>query len=217
MSRNETLQFVLCAVAILTSVGCGDAAAGSACEERCQRADSCPNLVADSDCVSVCEEVVEQAQALGGTCPGAIDDVVACHTGLSCSELTARVTSSFYDDECVALEQAAQRCQPGDPVDTGSSPDPEPVDELTLACDAACTAIDACPTTRAEVDCLQICVDGYGAAGNGSAACRAAIIDTVNCQAGMTCQEIENRVRGLSSYDTCRAADDRAAALCVGS
>ncbi len=210
MIRTKPLQIVFVAGALLTSVGCGDDAAGSACEERCARADSCPNLVADSDCVSICEDAVEQAQALGGTCPGAIDAVIACQTSLSCTELTARVVSSFYDDECVAVEQAAQRCVPGEPF----TPDPS-TDELTLACEAVCEAIDSCPTTRAEPNCLQICVDGYGAAENGTMACSGAIIDTLNCQAAMSCEEIENRVRGLSAADRCRGADDRAAAACL--
>jgi len=216
MNRTKTLQLMMFVAALITSAGCGDEAPQSACEASCQRADSCPNLSAESDCVSACESLVEEAQKLGGTCPGAIDEVIACHTGLSCAELTNRVVGGFYNDECVAVEQAALRCEPGEAIVPSQSPDELPVDELTLACEATCSSIDSCPTTRAESNCVQICVSGYSDADNGTAACRSAIIDTLNCQAAMTCGEIDRRVRRLRMDDSCRSADEQAGAICFG-
>ncbi|MBW2403185.1 MAG: hypothetical protein JRF42_05110 [Deltaproteobacteria bacterium] len=212
MIRNNTVRFVVCLGALFAAVGCGDAssdAIGSKCEQMCQHGDSCPNLYAESDCVSTCVRAVEEADLLGGTCPDAIDNVVGCHTALTCDELTRRAVGSYYDDACVAVEQAATRCVPGDPVE----PEP-PADELTFACEAVCTAIDDCPTTFAEPDCVEICVNGYRSAENGSEACTGAIVDTLTCQAAMTCSEIENRVLGRTTDDSCRDADRRAEELC---
>lgn len=215
MIHHDPVRMTLCALALLSSIGCGDSSPASSCEALCQRADSCPNLYAEKDCVSVCEESVKQAQALGGTCPGAIDDVIACQTGLSCSELSVRAVSSFYDDECVAVEQAAVKCEPGDPVGSDPSANQPPDDELALACSGLCDALDACPRTRAESNCLQICVEGYRSAQNGSEACSTAVVDTLNCQSAMSCEEIENRVLGRSVDDACRASDQRAISACL--
>ena len=63
---------------------------GGKCARLCERADSCQNVEAQDNCVSVCEEAVEAASSLGGTCPGAVDEMIACQTQLSCGELLAR-------------------------------------------------------------------------------------------------------------------------------
>jgi hypothetical protein len=185
----------------------------------CAKADSCPNLYAESDCVSSCEVVVAEAAELGGTCPRAVDNMIACHKALSCTDLTQRAISNYHVDECTPTEQSVRSCEAGDPVapgDGGNQEDPElPPDELALACDALCQAIDSCPTTRAESDCLEVCVTSYGSVENGSSVCRGALIDTLNCQAAMTCGEIENRVRGYDAFDSCREADDHAAEVCL--
>jgi hypothetical protein len=213
MIQNHTLTTVLALGALVGAAGCGDASAsdsvGGKCAQMCQHGDSCPYLYAERDCVSECETAVEEAALLGGTCPGAIDEVIACHTQLTCDELTRRATGGFYNDECVMREQAAAQCIPGDAVE----PDPN-ADELTLACEAVCNAIDDCPRTLAEPDCLEVCVSGYRRADNGMASCTAAIVDTLNCQAAMSCSEIENRVRGGAPNDSCLEADRTAEASC---
>lgn len=217
MIRKNTIRFVVCLCASLAAAGCGDPSSDdfgsssnairSECEQMCQHGDSCPNLYAESDCVSVCEEAVEDAELLGGTCPSALDEVIACHTRLSCDELTRRAVGSYYNDDCVAKEEAAKRCEPGDP-----SP---PNDELALACEALCNAIDDCPSTFAERDCAEICVEGFDRVDNSLADCSNAIIDTLTCQAGMSCAEIEARVLGRGTADSCDGADSRAEAICV--
>jgi hypothetical protein len=212
MTRKKTVRLAIYLGTLLAAVGCGDAspdAVASQCEQVCQHADSCANLYAESDCVSTCELALEEADSLGGTCPGALDKVIACQTRLTCSELTSRAVGGYYNDDCVAVEQAATGCVPGDPVEPEA-----PADELTLACESACRAIDDCPRTAAEYDCVDICVTGYGSADNGDEACSGAIVDTLTCQAAMSCTEIENRVLGRTSYDSCRDADQTAVTIC---
>lgn len=212
MIRIHTIRFVVCLGALFAAVGCGDASSGeigSKCEQMCQHGDSCPNLYAESDCVSTCELAAEEADLLGGTCPRAMDEMIECHTRLTCDELTSRAIGSYYNDDCVAKEQAAKRCIPGDSVEPET-----PADELTLACDAVCNAIDDCPSTLAEPDCVEICINGYRSAENGAAACSGAIVDTLTCQAAMTCAEIGNRVLGNLTDDSCREADRTAESLC---
>jgi hypothetical protein len=176
----------------------------------CQHGDSCPYIYAEADCVSECEAGVEEAKLLGGTCPEAIDELIDCHTRLTCEELTRRATGGYYNDDCVAKEQAVQQCIPGE-----STSSEVVEDELSLACAAICGAIDDCPTTFAEPNCVDVCLTGYRRAKNGSPSCTDAVIETINCQAAMNCEEIENRVLNRSSDDSCRDTDRLAEGACA--
>ena len=204
MNCTQIALVPLCLIALAGAVaGCGDASAdgGSAskCEQMCQHGDSCPNLYAPSDCVSSCEAAVADAELLGGTCPGALDVAIRCQLNLTCNELMTRATRNSYNDQCVARELAAVQCIPAGP---------EPAsDELLLACEAVCGAIDDCSRTEATSTCVQVCVADYGRAENGASDCSDAIVDTLTCQAAMTCTEIENRVLGRHADDSCRDAD----------
>jgi len=211
MIRNHSIRFVLCLGACFAATGCGDASPdggiGSKCQQMCQHGDDCPNLYAPSDCVSNCEAAVADAELVGGTCPGALDVAIGCQLNLSCEELMRRAISSSYDDQCVAKEQAVLQCTPGEP---------EPAsDELSLACEAVCAAIDDCPRTDANSNCIEVCVADYGRAENGSADCSRAIVNTLTCQAAMTCTEIENRVLGRATDDACRNADRTLRSTCT--
>lgn len=218
MIRTNTIGFVVCLGAILVAIGCGDASSdgtiGSKCEQMCQHGDSCPNLYAENDCVSSCEAAVKEAALLGGTCPSTIDEVLACQMRLTCDELTRRAVGGYYNDDCVAKDEAATQCVSGDPVEPGASDQPGSTDELALACEAVCDAVDHCPSLFAEPDCVQICVDGFRAAENGSDSCAEAIVNTVTCQAAMTCEELSNRVNGRGIHDSCREADRFAEQRC---
>jgi hypothetical protein len=215
-NNNNIVRALICVGVLTAGIGCGDDAGGTPCEQACARIDSCPNVRSEDSCVETCEDVVAQSAALGGSCPGAVDEVIACHMALSCTDITQRAISSYHVDECTPKEQSADNCEPGDPVDPNDGRNPEPpADELALACGALCDAVDLCPTTYAESGCLDACVATFGSVGNGTAACRGAIIDTLDCQSAMTCSEIENRVLGYELSDSCRAADNRAAAICI--
>jgi hypothetical protein len=216
MIRDNFVGSLICVGVLVGGVGCGDAdpadgAYANVCEAACGAADECPNLYYESDCVAECENAKAQAEVIGGTCPAAMEAQIACHAGLSCQDLFGRATSSSPSDECVQADAEVQNCVADvDPTDQGD----RPADELTLACDGLCNAIDACPTTYAEPSCLQECLAAFGSAQNGSATCSSAVIDAVNCQAGMSCSEIENRVRGVSAFDSCRSVDNEAVAIC---
>jgi len=211
MISKNTIRLVLCLAAFLAAVGCGDAspdgAIGSKCQQMCQHGDKCPNLYAPSDCVSTCEAAVADAELLGGTCPGALEVAIGCQLNLSCDELMRRAISSSYTDQCVAREQAVLQCIPGDPEPAG--------EELSLACEAVCHAVDDCPRTEATANCVQVCVADYGRAEDGAADCSGAIVNTLTCQAAMTCAEIENRVLGRPSDDSCRNADRSMQSTCT--
>ena len=214
MNCTQIALVPLCLIALAGAVaGCGDASAdgGSAskCEQMCQHGDSCPNLYAPSDCAAECEAAVAEAKTRGGSCPGTLDAVIACHTQLSCGELQTRALSRFYDDECVAKERAAALCIPGEPI--GDEPED---DELTLACAAVCDAVNDCPRAQAEPTCVDICVADWRRAQNGAESCNGAIIDSLSCQAAMSCAEIENRILGRDYNDSCRVADNAAQNIC---
>lgn len=210
MICNYTTRFVLCLGAFLAAVGCGDASPNdgivSKCQQMCRHGDNCPTLYAPSDCVSTCEAAVADAELLGGTCPGALDVAIGCHLNLSCDELRRRAISSSYNDQCVVSERAVLQCIPA-----GREP---ANDELSLACEAVCNAIDDCPRTDATSNCVQVCLADYGRAENGAADCSGTIIGTLTCQAAMTCTEIENRVLGRSTDDSCRNADRTMQSTC---
>jgi hypothetical protein len=92
---------------------------------------------------------------------------------------------------------------------------PEPAsDELSLACEAVCGAIDDCARTEAASNCVQVCIADYGRAKNGASECGNAIVDTLTCQAAMSCTEIENRVLERQTDDSCRDADRRLERVC---
>lgn len=218
MTRNPIVPTLFCLLVALAAAGCGDASAdetfASQCQRMCAHGDACPNLVAQPDCVANCEEAVADAAALGGTCPGLLDEVISCQQRLSCSELTDRARGGFYDDQCVVRDEALRQCVPGDrvPSDDGT---PDGVGELALACQAACDAFDACPRTRAEVNCLEICIDGFGGLQNGEEDCTDALVDSLNCQAGLTCAELEDRAVGRGLEDGCTDVDRWTARLCI--
>jgi hypothetical protein len=214
MTRNTILRLAISLGALLIAAGCGDASTdggiGSKCEQMCQRADDCPNVYAESDCVSVCEKTVEAAAQLGGTCPQAVDAVVDCTIQLSCDELFTRALGGYYNDECVAKERAANQCVPGDPVEQPNSDD-----ELLLACQAICDAGDDCPGLVPDADCVQGCYDGFGAFEDGTAACHEALVTAVNCQAALSCTELSNRVNQRGFDDSCTETDRIAEQLCL--
>ena len=120
---------------------------------------------------------------------------------MTCSEIEDRVFGRMKDDSCRDADRNAEApCSP---------------DLLSLPCEAVCTSIDDCPTIVGDPDCAENCVDGFRSAENGSEACTGAIVDTLTCQAAMTCSEIENRVHGRTTDDSCRDADSKAAGLCL--
>ena len=218
MTANNTLLLTLC-IGVLTSVaGCGDASAsdsvGGKCARMCERADGCQRVEADDDCVSVCEEAVEAADSLGGTCPGALDDFITCHTQLSCGELYARALGGYYNDECVVRQAALDRCTPGAPVDPGPSDEQPSTDELELACEAFCETGDECPNLIPDADCVEACYDGFGQFLNGTVECSNALINAVNCQAALSCSDLGNRVNGRAALDGCTDSDSAAERLC---
>lgn len=102
------------ALAVASSGGCGDAetSAISACESICARGDTCPNLYSEPDCATVCQQALADAKAEGGTCDAAMQDVVECHAGLSCDELAGRMLDPFHVDDCMALEERLDQCEP---------------------------------------------------------------------------------------------------------
>jgi len=213
MTRNTIVGLAISLGALSTAAGCGDASADGSfvtkCEQMCRRADDCPNVYAQSDCVSVCKAAVEQAALLGGTCPGAVDELVECNMQLSCDELFTRALGGYYNDECVAKERAANQCAPGDPVEQPGSED-----ELRLACQAICDAGDDCPTLASDRDCLQGCYDGFSAFEDGTAACHEAVVSAVNCQAALSCTELSNRVNQRGFNDSCTETDSIAEQRC---
>ena len=102
-SKNDRNIFGLVIVlgGFALAAGCGDAGASddkvgaeSPCEASCAHADACPNLYAETDCVSECELTRERAAALGGTCAYALEDFVECYSTLSCEDIGARKAAS---------------------------------------------------------------------------------------------------------------------------
>jgi hypothetical protein len=218
MTRYTTPILAICLSALITA-GCGDASAsdsvGGKCARMCERADGCQNVEADDDCVSVCEEAVAAAASLGGTCPGSLDDFIACHTQLSCGELFARALGGYYDDECVATQQALDRCTPGAPGDPDPRDQQPGTDELELACEAFCETGDECPNLVPDADCVQGCYEGFGQFLDGTSECSEALINAVNCQAALSCGELGARVNGSNGFDSCRDSDRLAESLCL--
>ena len=210
MIRNGCVSLVFVWALLLGASGCGDAsAAGSPCQQMCQSWEDCPGLTWGVDCLSICEEAVEDANALGGSCPALFDEVVECWTQLTCSEVYLRNTSGFYDDECVVKETAVAQCVPGEPA----TPDDE-LDEFSLACEALCEAIDDCPTLEANADCRETCVTQFTSFENGTELCTESLINDINCRAGLSCTALRNRITGSSVPDACGEADAIAEAAC---
>lgn len=218
MTRNPIVPTALCLLVALVAAGCGDASAdetsASQCQRLCEYADSCPRVFAVDDCVSNCEDAVEEAAALGGTCPGSLDDFISCQQQLSCSDLADRARGGFYDDACVPREEALRECVPGDAPSLGGG-NPDEVGELALACQSLCDAYDDCPTIVPEPDCLSICVDGLLEPQNGEAVCADAVVDMVNCRAAMSCRELDSFARDPDIEDRCTDSVRRAARLCI--
>lgn len=212
-NRNFIIATLLGAFAL--ALGCGDSsgvggAATSLCEAMCAHGDACPNLYAEADCVSVCEQAMAVADDLGGTCPAALDNVVSCHAKLSCDDLTARTFNSSHIDECTSLEQAANRCEPGPVVDPTDNSNP---DQIYLSCGGFCESATNCGIVF-ESDCLTACVDAFEPAQAQSSACAQTFVDSFDCYASMTCGELVDRVNDVSRVDSCTAVDNDAARVC---
>lgn len=208
MLRHTTVSLVLVGVVTLASAGCGNASAegGTRCQQMCQHWEDCPGLTWAVDCVSICEEAVQDAEVLGGTCPALLEREVACKAQLSCGEVYLRNTGGFYDDECVAAEAAVAQCVPAslDDVD----------EEFALACQAFCDAIDDCPALSTEPGCRDACISAFSAFNDGTELCTEAIINDVACQSSLDCGAIGNRINSVVARDACSDADAIAEAAC---
>ncbi|MBW2159836.1 MAG: hypothetical protein JRH14_07690 [Deltaproteobacteria bacterium] len=213
MIDNNIVRAAICIGVLITGIGCGDAASGTACEEACGRIDSCPNLESRSTCVSSCEASVADAELLGGTCPGTFDDALACYKQLSCSALSVRAISAFSQDDCTPYEQRVSSCEPGDPVDPA---DPAgPVNEVALACEAFCSAAEACPNVELGADCRDVCAESVTGAEVTSSACGSAFIDTIDCVSNMTCSDLAASLEGPGAAHACSTTEQRSVAICA--
>jgi len=211
MIRNTLISMTMVWALAFAASGCGDASAavGSKCAQMCQHWEDCPGLTWAVDCVSICEELVEDAEVLGGTCPGLLEAELDCMTQLSCGEVYLRNTGGFYTDECVAKEAARMQCEPGDPV-----PAEDVNEEFSLACEAFCNAADDCPTLEADADCREECVATMSGFENGTELCTESLLNDITCQAALTCSALSNRVNGRFVRDACTEADSVAEAAC---
>lgn len=219
MTANNTLLLTLCIGVLTSAAGCGDASAsdsvGGQCARMCERADGCQNVEADDDCIAVCEEAVVAADSLGGTCPGALDDFIACHTKLSCGELYARALGGYYNDECVAKQQSLDRCTPGAPAERDPSEEQPTTDGLELACEAFCETGEECPNLVPDDDCVQGCYDAFAEFLDGTSECSEALVDAVECQASLSCADLGERINGGNGFDACLDTDRLAESLCL--
>ncbi|MEM7435382.1 MAG: hypothetical protein AAF436_09550 [Myxococcota bacterium] len=208
------LALLALGVALLGS-GCGDSAQADSlgsplCEARCANGDACPGIEAQFDCVSECEEALAQADALGGTCPQAMEDVFVCQSNLSCRDIESRLLSPNHVDECTSFERAVQFCEPA----PAASPTPTPTNsEPLLACEAFCDSAEACGVEFRE-DCVQVCASGYPEYEAQSAACGQTFVDAFDCYSNLTCGELLDRINEVGRVDSCTAIDDWTITIC---
>lgn len=216
MTRNTLMTLVFTGSFAFATTGCGDASENlvSKCQQMCQHWEDCPGLTWAVDCVSICEEAVEDAEVLGGTCPALLEAEITCKAQLTCGEVYLRNTGGFYSDECVAPEAATRQCEPGEPAPTEEFND-EFDDELLLACQAYCDRGDECPNLVPDADCVQGCYEGFSSFEDGTLVCRDALIDAVNCTAALSCAELSDRVNRRSQVDSCTNPIRTAEALCL--
>jgi hypothetical protein len=220
--KNDRNPFGLVIVlgSFALAAGCGDAAASddkvgaeSPCEASCAHADACPNLYAETDCVSECELTRERAAALGGTCAYALEDFVECYSTLSCEDIGARTRDPNSIDACSSAQQAAVECEPWQ-VDEASEPVEPDMDEIRLACETFCESLAAC-SLETETDCESVCVMSYAPYQAQSPACAGTFVDAFSCYSNMECSELVNRVNETRRVDSCTAIDDHTINVCA--
>ena len=217
---NHDAYRLLFAIAVaVAAAGCGDnGIPGSTelglCEAMCENGDACPSLYAEADCVSDCQRALDDAAELGGTCTGAMEDLVVCSANLSCSDLTARTLNPNHIDECSSFERELSRCVPDLPGKPSPSHAQEPAtSEVELACQSFCESAGACGV-RFNGDCVEACVGGFDAYVAVSTQCAQSYVDSFDCYSNMVCAEITDRVDERGGRDTCTSVDDYTIRVC---
>ena len=167
---------------------------GALCESYCDRADECENVNRLPTCIDDCEATRSNAGAIGGGCPRAVDEGVACLTIASCDDLE-RSASTGRTAECVYEAYQTRIC---DIVDTLDDP-------IITACDATCMQAEECSQLFAEPECRRTCIENFNVYDGTSEACQSAALDGFECIAGLSCENLDNlindRPHGCESRD----------------